>query len=93
MNQHTPTETEPGVYRCQCGFHAVATQQGMHVIESGAGRQLHLVAIAERQIETRAMVEAQIKRLIERYWAGGDIIVTMRQVRTYGKYIKAEHGL
>lgn len=120
MNQHTPTETEPGVYRCPCGFHAVATQQGMHVIDSGIGRQLHLAAIAEQQIATRAMVEQQIKRLIEAYrirrpifwelyrmaWSEGwevsatqfgaerdDGALTMRQVRRYGQYIRAEHGL
>lgn len=64
---HTPTVTA-GVYRCPaCGFHAIATQQGIRVIDSGAGRQLHLAAIAQQQVELRAYVEQMLRRLVRQY--------------------------
>jgi hypothetical protein len=47
---HTPAQSG-AVYRCNCGFHAVATSRGMHVIASGAGRDMHLAAIATAQQE------------------------------------------
>ncbi len=64
---HTPALTA-GVYRCPaCSFHAIATQDGLHVLDSGIGRQLHLAAIAQQQIELRAYVEALLRRLVQVY--------------------------
>jgi integrase len=59
---HTPTQSG-AVYRCDCGFHAVATSRGMHVIASGAGRDMHLAAIAAQR-DQRAWVERTRVRLI-----------------------------
>lgn len=65
MTNHTPTVTA-GVYRCPaCSFHAVATQQGIRVLDSGAGRQLHLAAIAQQQIERHAAELAQALAVCE----------------------------
>ena len=64
---HTPTQ-DAGVYRCPaCAFHAIATQQGIRVLNSGIGRALHMEAIAQQQIELRAHVEALLQRLVQAY--------------------------
>ncbi len=97
---HTPDLTN-GVYRCPaCGFHAVATQDGgIHVVDSGAGRQLHLAAIAQQQIRLRAYVESLLYRLERAYTERrvlperNDGLLSMHKVRELSRHIKAEYGL
>ena len=91
---HTPTQ-DAGVYRCPaCAFHAIATQQGIRVLNSGIGRALHMEAIAQQQIELRAYVEALLRRLVRAYneRRGPDAApLSMRTVRALSRHIKAEY--
>lgn len=105
MPNHLSTQ-DAGVYRCPaCAFHAIATQQGIRVLNSGIGRALHMEAIAQQQIELRAYVEALLRRLVRAYnerrglpSAAHDFDdsedrapISMRKVRELSRHIRAEY--
>lgn len=86
MSNHTPMQSG-AVYRCDCGFHAVATTNGMHVITSGAGRDIHLAAIATARLSQRAWVERVQSRLRWQYCKGA---LDLGQLRRLYRWVEQE---
>lgn len=60
---HIPTQHDQ-LYTCdQCTFRAVQTSRGPYVLNNGAGRDMHLGAIAVAQVEKLAYVARLLARL------------------------------
>jgi hypothetical protein len=93
MSNHTPVQSG-AVYRCECGFHAVVTTNGMHVIASGAGRDLHLAAIAAQQARRAApagRLNAHINRIMSRLrWQFCKGALDLWQLRRLYRCVKTE---